>query len=110
MASGALSATGPAAGPRDDQRVHIESIGWEHRGQPAVCEWPLSSLYEPDGQFVVGDLVSHTRQRLHGLALIKRRHQSQRNGHRDDKKQSVTLLKGRVLERTTSFLHHDKSR
>ncbi len=40
-----------AAGPRDDQKICVESIGWND-GENAAFEWPLSLLYQSDGQFV----------------------------------------------------------
>ncbi len=47
-----------AAGPREDQRVHIESIGWSENGERPCLEWPLSAFYQPDGQFVTGQSLA----------------------------------------------------
>jgi len=41
-----------AAGRRDDQNVYVESIGWGRQGESACSKWPLSWLYESDGQCV----------------------------------------------------------
>ena len=40
-----------AAGRRDDQKAVVASIGW-NGGEVARCEWPLSHLYQSDGQIV----------------------------------------------------------
>ncbi len=47
-----------AAGRRDDQRVRVESVDWNHDGQPSVFEWSLSCFYQSDGQFVTADTLS----------------------------------------------------
>ncbi len=43
-----------AAGRRDDQKVYVESIGWNGEGAPRF-EFPLSCLYQSDGQLVTAD-------------------------------------------------------
>ena len=43
-----------AVGRRDDQKVCVESIGW-NGGEGNRSEWPLSWLYQSDGQFVTPD-------------------------------------------------------
>jgi len=43
-----------AAGRRDDQKVYVESIGWKGEGGPRF-EFPLSCLYQSDGQLVTAD-------------------------------------------------------
>jgi L-arabinokinase len=49
-----------AAGRRNDQRVHVESIAWESEGEPSRFDWPLSILYASDGQIITADrLVGH---------------------------------------------------
>ncbi len=40
------------AGQRDDQKVAVISEGWGPQGHAARCEWPLSWLYQSDGQIV----------------------------------------------------------
>lgn len=40
-----------AVSPRQDQRIHVQSIGYEP-GRPAVIDWPLSLFYKPDGAFI----------------------------------------------------------
>lgn len=47
-----------AIGRREDQRIRIESVGWNHDGQPSVFEWSLSMFYQSDGQFVVPESLS----------------------------------------------------
>ncbi len=45
-----------AAGRREDEKVHVRSVGWSpHNGEPTVFEWPLAWLYQSDGQFVTPD-------------------------------------------------------
>ncbi|HSW45899.1 MAG TPA: hypothetical protein VLM89_10040 [Phycisphaerae bacterium] len=46
-----------AAGRRDDERVLVESIGW-NGGEDSRAEWPLSHLYQSDGQFVQPEVFS----------------------------------------------------
>jgi len=41
-----------AVGRRDDQKIHLESIHWEKDVGSTSCQWPLSLLYQSDGQFV----------------------------------------------------------
>jgi len=47
-----------AAGRRDDQRIRVESVGWNQDGQPSVFEWSLSWFYQSDGQFVTAETLS----------------------------------------------------
>lgn len=47
-----------AAGRRDDQRVRIESVGWNRSSEPSVFEWSLSLFYQTDGQFVTAPALS----------------------------------------------------
>jgi galactokinase len=47
-----------AAGKRDDQRIRVESLGWDRDGQPSVFEWSLSLFYQSDGQFVTPESLS----------------------------------------------------
>jgi galactokinase len=63
--SGALSLQMPiepaiyvAAGRRDDQRVRVESIGWNHDGQPSTHEWSLALFYQSDGQIVTSETLT----------------------------------------------------
>ncbi|UCD28621.1 MAG: hypothetical protein JSV03_16320 [Planctomycetota bacterium] len=46
-----------AAGPRNDQKVYVESLGWNSDGTPAVGEWPLQSFYQSDGQLVTSEAL-----------------------------------------------------
>jgi len=63
--SGALALQTPieqavyvAAGRRDDQRIRIESLGWNRDGQPSTHEWSLSLFYQSDGQIVTPDTLA----------------------------------------------------
>ncbi len=47
-----------AAGRRDDQRIRVESLGWNDDGQPAAFDWQLSAFYQSDGQFVTPETLS----------------------------------------------------
>jgi galactokinase len=44
-----------AAGHRSDQKVHVQSIGWNHTPD---LEWPLSVFYQSDGQFVTASALA----------------------------------------------------
>lgn len=46
-----------AAGRRDDQKVVVETLGWEGDG-PCHQEWPLALLYRSDGEFVTPDALA----------------------------------------------------
>jgi L-arabinokinase len=44
-----------AVGRRNDQQIHVQSIAWDHDGEPASHQWPLAYFYESDGQIVTAD-------------------------------------------------------
>ncbi|MHC4443460.1 MAG: GHMP family kinase ATP-binding protein [Planctomycetota bacterium] len=46
------------AGHREDQNIHIQSLGWEDDGKPASVQWPLASFYQSDGQLVPGKVFA----------------------------------------------------
>lgn len=44
-----------ALGRREDQRVCVQTVGWEQDGMPCRFEWPLSAFYQSDGQYVTAE-------------------------------------------------------
>ncbi len=47
-----------AAGRRNDQRIRVESIGWNRNRQASCFEWPLSILYQPHGEIVTAEALA----------------------------------------------------
>jgi L-arabinokinase len=41
-----------AAGPREDQRIRVQTLQWNSNGETSCYEWPLAAFYQSDGQIV----------------------------------------------------------
>jgi hypothetical protein len=41
-----------AAGPREDQRIRVQTLDWKCDGQSALYEWPLCAFSQTDGQIL----------------------------------------------------------
>jgi galactokinase len=51
-----------AAGRRDDQKVHINSLGWSNNCELSCYEWPLNWFYQSDGEFVTPAVLASRLQ------------------------------------------------